>query len=127
MIFSFACFLNNEKFSETTNEGSIISLTKRGSLRDNFIDDTHIVDETLEQYIFQLSSDSTGQEQPRTFIGDENYDYTFGLDNRDQILLRSERITIDSRTDSIFLSSFKHIYLGCKENLNMRICIKYYD
>ena len=113
-----------EKDSETSNEGSLISLLSNGSIRQNFTDDDMIVNDVIENSIFQLSSDiPVNQEPPRTQISnesEEDYNYEYGLNN-DQILIRSERITIDSRTDSIFLSSFKHIYLGCKENLNMRI------
>ena len=112
---------NHEKDSETTNEGSLISLLSNGSIRQNFTDDDMIVNDVIESSIFQLSSDvPVNQESPRTQISGEDYNYEYGVNN-DQILTRSERITIDSRTDSIFLSSFKHIYLGCKENLNMRI------
>ena len=112
---------NFEKSSETTNEGSLISLLSNGSIRQNFTDDDIIINDVIESSIFQLSSDvPVNQEPPRTQINGEEYNYDYGVNN-DQLLIRSERITIDSRTDSIFLSSFKHIYLGCKENLNMRI------
>jgi hypothetical protein len=105
------------KSTETTNEGSVISLLSKGSIRAHFENDFRLFKNRIEPFEFNLSSDtSINEETPRTMISGEEYNYEYGTD-QDQILMRSERITIDSRTDSIFLSSFKHTYIGCGESL----------
>ena len=48
-------------------------------------------------------------ENAKRLIGNENYDYSY---NKNQIFFNSGRITINSKSDDITLSSFKNFFIG---------------
>ena len=103
---------------EGTLNGSLISITKNGTIAQHFNEDGELVFQgtLLEKLIpkpFTLASDNPDLESSR-MLGGELYNYDY---NNEQILMTSDKITINSRSDSMFLSSFKDIVLGSGNNL----------
>ena len=113
---------------ETTKDGCLISLTQYGTLAQHYKNDGYMNTDTDEVEILPFSlADSKLDEPLRTIEGtygrslgrgllneDEEYDaftdiYEY---NKPQMLLTSDRITLNSRSDSIFISSFQHIHFG---------------
>ena len=127
-------FISNQRgfrnTTETIGDGSLISITSNGSLRQHF--DT-LVDEDGNDVQFGLSSDSTDNTYPIGDIysdlngnadsDDLIYNYSLSeegtpnLENQNQILFQSDRITINTKTDDIFLSSIKDTYIGSVRNI----------
>ena len=100
-------------YIESAKQGSVVALTKRGSSRQHFAFDAKMEGEDAIQDPFILSSDHEDLENPR-LIGDQVYNYNFGSNedptiDESQVFMNASRITINSRRDSIFLSSFKII------------------
>ena len=118
---------------ESLGDGSLITITERGSLAQHFggyriNNSTHpnAINGTLTIPEFNLASDSVynfrssmgelvkisnGGEIPSSDI---IYGYT---DN--QILFNSDRITINTKKDDLFLSSYKDIHIGTGRNLTI--------
>tara|TARA_B100000287_G_scaffold433391_1_gene494994 strand:+ start:2083 stop:3318 length:1236 start_codon:yes stop_codon:yes gene_type:complete len=116
-------FLSNGRepnfYIESAKQGSVVALTKRGSIRQHFAFDAKMEGEDAIQDPFILSSDHEDLENPR-LIGDQVYNYNFGSNedptiDESQVFMNASRITINSRRDSIFLSSFKNIHIGTGE------------
>ena len=118
-------FISNEQNefnkAESLGDGSLISITSKGPLSQHFggYDDT-INGVTFDR--FELSSD-TIQDNPRTIgnlVADVNQvDNSTGLiqdfgkgNNENQILINSDRITMNTKKDDIFISSLKDIHIG---------------
>ena len=127
---------NGRNFSnavETSLDGSIFSITEYGTIREHFNRDFKVKKdsdgkiEEVEPYKFTLADSEI--EEPKRHIG---LTYTSGLGrglavdgeedpdisqtiygyNQNQIFMNSDRITINSRKDDMFLSAFKHIHMG---------------
>ena len=125
---------------EHTNKGSIFAFLEQGSIREHFSRDRkQISKEKSEPYFFTLADSEIeeptkhiqltyatglgrglgidGEDDPdiaRTIYGFGSPDPKIGepSDFTNQIFQNSDRITINARTDSIFLAAFKHIHMG---------------
>jgi hypothetical protein len=114
-----------DNFSEKLGDGSLISLTNRGTLKEHYGSYIRTNIATLqeeEKLEYTLSSDevenvrsiesllsySNGNTDAKELI----YNYS-----KPQMLLRSERIIIDSKKDDIFFTSSKDIHIGTGRNL----------
>jgi len=114
-------FISNERAYtnsiETLGDGSIISITSDGTLAQHF--------GRTNGLPFQLSSD--GVENNTYPIGDIQSDLNNGADIQDtiygysgnQMLLHSDRITLNSKLDDIFVSSIKDIHIGAGRHLSI--------
>ncbi len=121
-------FLSNEREPDNTfeniSDGTLISITSNGTLQEHF---NGYYDVEIEENIigFQLSSD--GIEDNTYPIGDIHSDLNNGADiqdtiygyNGNQMLLHSDRITLNSKLDDIFVSSIKDIYIGSGRHLSI--------
>ena len=127
-------------------DGTLISITNRGSLNQHFGGYAKQLapfsdagnPESLQLEIvdgFRLASDyinvAKKEEPPKRLMGDliksvNNVDdvktliYDYGKDEeQNQILASSDRITINSKSDDIYLSSHKDIHIGARKNLTV--------
>ena len=103
--------------TEVLNEGTVISITTKGTLAQHFPNDL-IVDvaaQTADPDPFVIASDKV--EGNERLIGSENYNYEY---DKVQMLLNSDRITFNARQDSMFFSSFQHIHIGAGQTLNIK-------
>jgi len=136
-------FASNRRVStnskESIEDGSLISITSNGSVRQHF---NNLVDGEGNQIEFKLNSDKLTN--PLNRIGDvwsevnggvdadELYLYgatkvevtdlnTVGLKGVDgnQILIHSDRITLNTKLDDIFMSSKKDIHIGAGRHLTL--------
>jgi hypothetical protein len=115
---------------ESLIDGSLISITERGSLTQHFsgykITPPSTEEQSKETVGFILSSDNIELENRRgmgnliqtTNVVDDVFPLLYEY-SKNQILFRSDRITIDSRHDDIYLSSFKDIHIGTGRNMTM--------
>ncbi len=109
---------------ESLSDGSLITITSNGTLAQHF---SGYYDVNTEENItgFQLSSD--GVENNTYPIGLIHSDLNNGADIQDtiygydgnQMLLHSDRITLNSKLDDIFISSIKDIHIGAGEKLSI--------
>jgi hypothetical protein len=114
---------DNTQDIEKLTDGSLISITSFGTLQQHFEDSD--LDSTGTSIPFRLSSD--GIEDNTKKIGDiysylnNNQNVQEGIYNYNgnQILFQSDRITLNSKLDDIFVSSIKDIYIGAGENLSI--------
>ena len=107
---------NSGEVTENIYDGSLISITSAGSILDHF--------ET-----FQLASDSV-EETPRLTAGGNDseetrgFNYNFGNDGEipilgNQILINSDKITLNARNNNITLSSLINMDFGAGNNLTI--------
>ena len=130
---------NPENYLESLGDGSLISITSNGTLAQHFesyIDgipvetdegeDVIIEEGTGEEiFEFKLSSDLIeGNTYP---IGNiymdlnglnDSYDGIYGY-NGNQMLFNSDRITLNSKLDDIFISSTKDIHIGAGRHISI--------
>ena len=138
-------FISNKRFPdnnlESIGDGSLISITSNGSLRQHF---KNLFDEDGNPITFQLSSDSVegntypigdiqsdlnnGADSDETIYQygsvdtgelDENGEKIFEGTNANQILFHSDRITLNSKLDDIFVSSIKDIHIGAGRHISI--------
>ena len=139
---------NKEGFAD----GTLIAITNKGSLNQHFggyarqTNPNNIEGELELVNGFTLASDYlyTGETQLNrlmsSLISNVNNDenivdliYNYGIEeNQNQVLVNSDRITINSKSDDIFLSSNKDIHMGTKRHLTIStngagIALVYYD
>ena len=122
-------FISNERgrgnYSETLGDGSLITITSNGTLAQHFESYIDGDGDGEQKFGFQLSSD--GVENNTYPIGDIQSDLNNGADiqdtiygyNGNQMLLHSDRITLNSKLDDIFVSSIKDIYIGSGRHLSL--------
>ena len=123
---------NNENSFESMGDGSLITITSEGTLAQHFPNyyDGDVLDENTEQVFgFTLASDTLdnnvnpiGTIQSHLNNGAEIQTTIYGYgngNNENQILLHSDRITLNSKSDDIFMSSIKDIHIGAGENLSI--------
>jgi hypothetical protein len=132
-------FISNERGAtnkfESLGDGSLITITSNGTLAQHFesyIDGEIILNDEGEEEVdgeerigFQLSSDIV--ETNTTKIGDIYSDENDGTDPQqgiygydgNQMLIHSDRITLNSKLDDIFISSTKDTYIGTGESLSL--------
>ena len=118
-------FISNKRFPdnnlESIGDGSLISITSNGTLRQHF---DNLFDEDGNVIQFGLSSDSV---ENNTYpIGDiyqdlngtEDLEGIYGYNNN-QILFNSDRITLNTKLDDIFISSIKDIHIGAGRHISI--------
>ena len=139
-------FISNQRDSmnifETLSDGSLITITSKGTLANHFPGYYDVVkQENIKG--FKLSSDSveTNQKPIGDIYSDTNNKidqeemYKYGSEKTDevddkgnpifkpskgnQVLINSDRITLNSKLDDIFVSSIKDIYIGAGVNLSL--------
>jgi len=138
-------FISNKRFPdnnlESIRDGSLISITSNGSLRQHF---KNLFDIDGNPITFELSSD--GVENNTYPIGNIQSDLNNGVDiqetiygygsidtgekneqgetifegnDANQILFNSDRITLNSKLDDIFVSSIKDIHIGSGRHISI--------
>ena len=125
-------FSNNRVYLnavESLADGSLISITSDGTLAQHFGNFKSIENNEDKLNVgFTLASDVTNNEyQQNRFMGslikdvkgtDSDTEIVYGYSN-DQILLNSKRITLNTKLDDIYLSSFNDIHIGARKNLSI--------
>ncbi len=121
-------FLSNKRTPtnnvETLGDGSLISITSNGTLSQHFESYEDLVN---EQSIFGFVLSSDTLQEPNRFMGttisnvNNNQDvqeliYNY---NGNQVLIHSDRITLNSKLDDIYLSSIKDIHIGTGRHLTL--------
>ena len=119
---------------ETTIDGSLISITSTGTLREHFGIYTKNQDGENElrqsPFDFVLASDSLepgNEKELNRYMGtlvssvnnNQNADDLIYKYNNNQMLLHSDRITLNSKIDDIYLSSVKDIHIGTQRHLTI--------
>ena len=118
-------FISNERFPtndiESINDGSLISITSNGTIQQHLAGGI----DGDENVNFQLSSDTV--ENNSYPIGDIYTDLNNDVDIQEaiygysgnQMLLHSDRITLNSKLDDIFVSSKKDIHIGAGRHVSI--------
>ena len=115
-IYPNIIFSNNRlphHTKESFYDGSLISMTTKGSIFDHFLYPGGYSSDT-NQETFVLASDSV--EEPNFFIGDTLYNYEY---DSNQLFQNSKKITINAYGDGIFLSSFMDTVIGAGNNVRI--------
>mgnify|MGYP003119734106 CR=1 FL=1 len=139
-------FISNGRNStnnvESLTDGTLISITSKGTLEQHF--GTYIETETgteqerltsyeegTQKFGFQLASDtiSSPNRLMSSLISSLNNDidsqqliYDYGNNNNNsQVLLHSDRIILNSKSNDIYLSSFGDINIGSGKNINISV------
>mgnify|MGYP001277630807 CR=1 FL=1 len=102
---------------ESVVDGSLISITSNGTLSQHLGDG--------ENVIFKLSSDT--MDESNRYMGTLTSNVNNGQDvqeliynyNTNQILFNSDRVTLNSKLDDIYLSSIKDIHIGTGRHLTI--------
>jgi hypothetical protein len=141
IIFSNARPIDLSGRYESTLDGTLMGMFNNGTLRDHFFTDMSRPDlnsSGAEKYEFTLADEEftktlDNPDMARSIVktyakplgsgkkdgGEDDInisDKIYGYDG-DQFLLTSDRITFNSKRDSIFISSFKHIHIGCGSSM----------
>ena len=103
--------------TESILDGTIFAMIEKGSINEHFSPD--------ESILYTMSSDRI--ENPKVLMSnlvsivnnDENSTDLIYKYNTPQSFLISDRIIIDAKKDSIFLSSFQNIHIGAGRNLTI--------
>ena len=128
---------------ESLGDGSLISITQNGTLAQHYgnyvkqiseekdpnSESPDIIYEQEEVFGFTLASDytATNEEPPARLMGSLVSSINGGQDTTEliynysgnQILFSSDRLTLNSKLDDIYLSSNKDIHIGSKENVTI--------
>jgi len=117
---------HKKNHAETNHDGSLMAFFKKGTIRQHFKYDSKVenggtFDEQTVELPFVLGSDSissfeTTREELKRFIGDGNYNYDY---NSNQIFMNSKRITFNSKSDNIVMSSFNDLIMGSGNNTKL--------
>ena len=134
-------FISNGRYytnyEETLGDGTLISITSDGTLAQHFpahayketARDPNVSESTDEitdpTFGFKLSSDTL--QSPNRYMGDlvssvnnnQSVDDLIYNYNGNQTLIHSDRITINTKLDDIYLSSIKDIHIGAGRHLTI--------
>ena len=103
---------------ESLNDNTILSMTTKGSIWDHFQFDGELDDSSGESKVvekkFVLASNS--KEGNTRFIDSNIYNYEY---DNPQLFLSSDKITINSKKQSMFLSSFDNIIFGSANSIEL--------
>ena len=120
--------------TETSLDGTIMGIFNKGSIRDHFNDTWKEEDEEFVQYPFTLADDEI-EDVKRSISKSYNNENGYGRGgikvkgsdfnveeaiydyDENQFFTSSDRITFNARKDSIFLSAFNNIHLGCGSSM----------
>lgn len=115
---------------ESYMDGSIFSMTTYGSLSQTIFFSTLPSDEDVESESYPLPINTSKRKIGNLEVG--GYDYDYGnikikdAENQgkgpweEQIFMSSDRITLCSKEDSIFISSRKDIWLGTTDSIRFK-------
>ena len=127
-------FISNDRgsanYSETLGDGSLITITSNGTLANhfpNYVKGALEFEESSNDRVFGFTLASDTFQEPNRFMGtlisnvNNNQDaqeliYNY---NGNQMLLNSDRITLNSKLDDIYLSSIKDIHIGTGRHLTI--------
>ena len=133
-------FLSNKRFPtndlESLNDGGLISITSHGSLQQHFGDYYEgdlqffntgddifkLASDTIESQnvtIGEIWSDFNGGSESQEIYGYGFEDFDEEGEDANQILIQSDRITLNTKLDDVFISSKKDIYIGAGENISL--------
>jgi len=105
---------NPQNIVESNNDGTILALLNKGTIRQHFNFDSKFDGEDLIENQFLLAGDSI--QEPKRLIGIDNYNYEY-LD--DQFLLNSKKITFNAKNENVTISSFNNTILGAGNELKI--------
>ena len=129
---------NTTNFGESLSDGTLISITSNGTLQQHFGTVTKTTAGATEQekllsleigeekiFGFQLASDSL--ESPNRTMGQMISNVNNNQDSQEliynfsgnQALINSDRITLNTKSDDIYLSSVKDIHIGTGRNVTI--------
>jgi len=109
--------------TESMTDGSLIGMFNRGTIHQHFPKDSKLENDTIVDNPFVLASDTV--EKPTKLMsdlvsnvngGDSATDLIYKYD-APQLIQTSDRIIINSKKDSLFLSAFKHVHIGAGESI----------
>jgi len=127
-------FISNDRgsgnYSETLGDGSLVTITSNGTLAQHFpsyVKGTLEFEESSNERVFGFTLASDGVENNTYPIGDIQSNLNNGADIQEtiygydgnQMLLHSDRITLNSKLDDIFVSSIKDIHIGAGRHLSI--------
>ena len=141
-------FISNGRSSrnklETLNDGGLISMISHGSISQHFgrysEESNGQSYHSPSQMDFQLASDKVPIEKQGEFINERpmesvistinqvddvtSYLYDYGKEKVDgvstnQILIHSNRVTLNAKSDDIYISSFKDIHIGTGRSMSI--------
>jgi len=117
---------HKKNHTETNHDGSLMAFFKKGTIRQHFkydykVENGGTFDEEILEHPFVLGSDTidgyeVSREPLNRFIGDENYNYDYNLN---QIFMSSKRITFNTKQDNIIMSSFNDLIMGSGNNTKL--------
>jgi|TARA_Y100000310_G_scaffold304448_1_gene343636 hypothetical protein len=116
---------NQTNIAESLSDGTTIALIESGTVRQHFNNDFKIENKDVVVDPWVLSSDTV--EDSSRLISSLVSNVNGGIDAEDkiysysenQLFQRSHRIVIDSKTESIFVSSFQNIHIGAGGSLTI--------
>lgn len=111
--------------TESTNDGSLLTMLTKGTIRQHFPDDSKVENDSVVDSPFILASDRTDGKLIADLVsnvneGESATDIIYGYD-KSQLVQISDRIIINAKSDSLFLSSFQHIHLGAGRSLTFSV------
>ena len=127
-------FISNDRgsgnYSETLGDGSLVTITSNGTLAQHFpsyVKGALEEEESSNERVFGFTLASDGVENNTYPIGDIQSNLNNGADIQEtiygydgnQMLLHSDRITLNSKLDDIFVSSIKDIHIGAGRHLSI--------
>ena len=126
-------FISNDRgsgnYSETLGDGSLVTITSNGTLAQHFPSYVKgaLEEESSNERVFGFTLASDGVENNAYPIGDIQSNLNNGADiqqtiygyDGNQMLLHSDRITLNSKLDDIFVSSIKDIHIGAGRHLSI--------
>ena len=126
-------FISNDRgsgnYSETLGDGSLVTITSNGTLAQHFPSYVKgaLEEESSNERVFGFTLASDGVENNTYPIGDIQSNLNNGADIQEtiygydgnQMLLHSDRITLNSKLDDIFVSSIKDIHIGAGRHLSI--------
>ena len=116
---------NQANIAESLSDGAMIALIEQGTVRQHFNNDFKIENKDIVIDPWVLSSD-TVEDSTRLISslvsnvngGEDAEDKIYNY-SENQLFQRSSRIVIDSKTESIFVSSFQNIHIGAGGSLTI--------
>ena len=125
---------NPENIAESSKDSAILAMFSEGSIRQHFNNDAKIEDDTIVDDLWILPSDaveenkrlmSTLVESVNPEVDTEKKIYAYGdVDDdlsvqKSQLFQSSDRVTINARTESLFLSAFQNMHIGTGNSLTI--------
>ena len=103
--------------TESMNDGSLLCMFDSGKIADHFFSDGELDPqdgETILDKPFIIGSDTI--KEGKRFVGNELYNYEY---KESQVLLSSDKITINSSVNDIILSSCNNLVMGSGNSIKL--------